>query len=156
MLYFQYNRSSEMDGETTAEFGKRVLEALASRDVRAFALDLRFNTGGNLDLASELMSELEERTRDIPRFVITGRATFSAGIAHAATWRSAGEVTLVGEPVGDDLDYWSEGGNITLPNSGFDAHFANAFHSYSEEPCLEDVPCFHARRLVVEHLSSTQ
>lgn len=53
-----------------------------------------------------------------------------------------GNVKLVGEPVGDKLDYWSEGGNINLPNSGLAAHFANAFHSYSREPCSDDVPSF--------------
>lgn len=109
---------------------------------KAFVLDLRFNTGGDLDLAKELMAKLEERTRELPRFVITGRATFSAGITAAAAWKAAADETVVGEPVGDELDFWSEGGNITLPNSGFAAHFANAFHSYSQLPCPDDVPCF--------------
>jgi hypothetical protein len=104
-------------------------------------IDVRFNTGGNLRLAEALMSELQRRTADVPRFVITGRATFSGGITQAALWKSAGNVTIVGEPVGDDLDFWAEGGNIILPNSGFAAHLANAFHSYSERPCPADVPC---------------
>lgn len=142
ILYVQYNRASEMDGESVAEFGERLLADLDRGAVEAFVLDLRFNTGGNLGLARDLMAELEERTRGLPRFVITGRATFSAGIAHVASWREAGDVTLVGEPVGDGLEYWSEGGNIILPNSGLAAHFANAFHGYSEAPCPEDVPCF--------------
>ena len=142
ILYFQYSRASEMSDERMATFGERLLAAVDSMRPTAFVLDLRFNTGGNLGLARELMAQLEERTRDIPRFAITGRATFSAGITAIAEWKATGELTIVGEPVGDQLDYWSEGGNIILPNSGFAAHFANAFHSYSEAPCPADVPCF--------------
>lgn len=67
----------------------------------------------------------------------------------AGTWEGEAETddrptflrTVIAEPVGDHLDYWSEGGNITLPNSGLDAHFANGFHSYSPAPCPADVPC---------------
>jgi hypothetical protein len=51
-------------------------------------MDVRFNTGGNLLLASDLMRTLQERTRGIERFVITGRAAFSAGITAAAAWSS--------------------------------------------------------------------
>lgn len=142
ILYVQYNRASEMPDEPMSAFGERLLAALDSLRPRAFVLDLRFNTGGNLDLAKDFMAKLEERTCGIPRFVITGRATFSAGITAVAAWRAAGDVTIVGEPVGDELDFWSEGGNIILPNSGLAAHFANAFHSYSRSPCPDDVPCF--------------
>ncbi len=130
-----------MDGESLARFEERVMAAFADHPVRALVVDLRFNTGGNLSLASGLMERLEQRTRSIRRFVITGRATFSAGISHAAAWRQAGSVAIVGEPVGDALDFWSEGGNITLPNSRLDAHFANGAHSYSLAPCPEGAPC---------------
>jgi hypothetical protein len=142
VLYFHYSRSSDMTEEKTNDFAKRLLAAFDEHDVQAFVLDLRFNTGGNLNVARELMAALQERTKSIPRFVITGRATFSAGITHAASWRMARNVTFVGEEAGDVLDFWSEGGNIVLPNSGLYAHFANAFHSYSTAPCPKDVPCF--------------
>lgn len=141
IFYFQYNRSADAAAESTKEFTKRLLEDLDKRPVKGFVIDLRFNTGGNLDLAAELMKSLLERTGDMPRWVITGRATFSAGITHAASWREAGDVTFVGEPVGDVLDFWSEGGNIILPNSRLYGHFANGAHSYSTRPCPQGVPC---------------
>lgn len=87
------------------------------------------------------MKQLVAETQGMKRFVITGRATFSAGITPALPWREAGDVIFVGEPVGDDLDFWAEGGNIRLPNSGYDAHFANSLHSYSPTPCPAEVPC---------------
>jgi hypothetical protein len=141
IFYFQYNRSSDMKEENTKAFAARLLAAFDRQKPKAFVLDLRFNTGGNTELARDLMKQLQERTKGLPRYVITGRATFSAGIAHAALWRAAGGVTFVGEPVGDEMDFWSEGGNIVLPNSGLSAHFANGAHSYSTAPCPKGVRC---------------
>jgi hypothetical protein len=141
VLYFQYNRSQDAAAESTADFGARLLAALDEHRPRAFVMDVRFNTGGNFTLAAGLIEQLEERTRGIPRYIITGRATFSAGITQVAAWRQAGEVTIVGEPVGDDLDMWSEGGNVRLPNSRINAHFANGAHRYSPAPCPPDTYC---------------
>lgn len=141
ILYFQYNRSQNMPGETVAQFGERLLAALEQHKPRAFVLDVRFNTGGNLTLSEDLMKRLIERTAGIARYVITSRVTFSAGISAAAAWAESGNITIVGEPVGDELDMWAEGGNVRLPNSGFKAHFANGLHSYSMAPCPVNVPC---------------
>jgi hypothetical protein len=142
VLYFQYNRSQDAAGENTARFGERLLAALDQHRPRALVMDVRFNTGGNLTLAADLMKRLQERTRGMARFVVTGRATFSAGITQVASWRQEGDVTIVGEPVGDVLETWAEGGNVHLPNSGFKAHFANGAHSYSPAPCPADTPCY--------------
>lgn len=141
ILYFHYNRAADAPDEKTKEFGERLLAELAARPVKALVVDVRYNTGGNLGLARELMKQLDERTKGIPRFVVTGRATFSAGMSQVALWKSFGSVTLVGEPIGEELDYWSEGGNIILPNSGLYAHFANGAHSYSEAGCPEGNYC---------------
>lgn len=141
LLYVQYNRSAEMEGKPIAAFADSLAAEFERRKVRALVVDLRFNTGGNLNLATATMKRIEALSRGLPRFVITGRSTFSAGISHVAFWREAGNVTLVGEPVGDDMDFWAEGGNIILPNSGLAAHFANGAHSYSEAPCPAPAPC---------------
>lgn len=36
-------------------------------------------------------------------------------------------------PIGDRLDFWSEGGNYLMPNSRQSLPFADRFHSYSPE-----------------------
>ena len=144
ILYFQYNRSEQAKEESTEAFGARLLAEIDRRRPRAFVLDLRFNTGGNLAYAERLMETLAQRSAGIPRFVITGRTTFSAGISAAVPWRRPG-VVFVGEAPGEGLDFWSEGGNIPLPYSGLDAHFANGFHSYSPAPCPLGTWCRDAR-----------
>jgi hypothetical protein len=142
ILYFQYNRSSDAPEETTEAFGKRLLSALDQHPVKGLVIDYRFNTGGNLSLGADLMKKLQERTTGMSRWIVTGRSTFSAGITHVASWREAGNVTIIGEPVGDTMEFWAEGGNIRLPNSGYEAHFANGRHSYSPAPCPKDTYCY--------------
>jgi hypothetical protein len=134
-LYLQYNRSQNMtNAESFSDFVKAV-EALVNRDsIDMFILDLRFNTGGNNGVAADFMKRLValEEGKMIRRlYVIIGRSTFSAGISHAAYLKQYSDAIFVGEPIGDELDTWSEGGNIVLPNSGLTVHFTNGFHGLS-------------------------
>lgn len=134
-LYLQYNRAQDQgDGEAVLAFGDRVIQEARRAPPKKLIVDLRFNTGGNLELADSLFRSLaalplaQERNR---LFVIAGRATFSAGITAVATLRQFTKAVIVGEPVGDGLDMWSEGGNILLPNTHLTLHYANGFHSYT-------------------------
>ena len=143
LLYIQFNRSGDVPGgEPFAEFGKRVLTELQSAAVKKLVVDMRFNTGGNLDIAKTFMEHLGAlaRKRNMKVYVITGRATFSAGLFHAMQLRQYANAILVGEPVGDELDFWSEGGNLLAPNSKLSFHYADRFHSMSpaERPELKE------------------
>ncbi len=142
LLYFQFNRCADHADESVHDFGGRLELAWRDPKVRTFVVDLRFNTGGNLDLAKDLMERLQRATGDRPVYVIIGRATFSAGLYHAAQWKQWGKATFIGEPAGDRLDFWSEGGNVILPNSGLAIHFADAFHSYSRKEYPDRKPYF--------------
>ena len=134
-LYLNYQRAQDQPGgETTRAFGERLLAEIAERAPARLVIDLRFNTGGNLDLAEPLFERIaalplaRERGR---LFVIVGRTTFSAGMTPAVALQQRTRAVFVGEPLGDALDYWSEGGNIVLPNSRLTMHYADRFHSYS-------------------------
>jgi hypothetical protein len=142
VLYLQYNRSQEMkDGQSLKDFGQELLRAAGRNDVEALVVDLRFNTGGNLNLATPIMKSLQEKLREKKVFVITGPATFSAGISHAAQWKQWG-ANVVGEHVADELDMWAEGGNVELPNSKLTVHYSNGFHGYSRREYSERKPYF--------------
>jgi hypothetical protein len=135
LLYVQYNRAADAPDESVADFSKRLARAIASERPKALIVDLRFNTGGNGSLTPKLVDAVTTIPDGAPVYVITGRATFSAGIVAAALLREARPVKIVGEPVGDALDFWAEGGNIILPYSGLYVHFANGAHSLSPKPC---------------------
>ena len=142
LLYFQFNRCADQSDESVHDFGGRLESAWRDPKVRKLVVDLRFNTGGNLDIAKDLMEHLQRATGERAVYVIIGRATFSAGLYHAAQWKQWGKATFIGEPVGDRLDFWSEGGNVVLPNAGLAIHFADAFHSYSRKEYPERKPYF--------------
>ncbi|HVI57903.1 MAG TPA: hypothetical protein VM619_03380 [Luteimonas sp.] len=82
-------------------------------------LDMRFNGGGNFLLVRDFMARWPAR---MPGrfFVLTSRQTFSAAIAAIAYLKQAGKdrVTIVGEPVGDRMMFFSDGLPIRLPHSG--------------------------------------
>jgi hypothetical protein len=65
----------------------------------------------------------------------------------------------VGEPVGDRLDYWAEGGEIVLPNSRARICYANGFHRYSTADYPEHLPYYAELRissLVPDILTATR
>lgn len=144
LLYVQYNRAQDEPGaETVTAFSDALVQALERNPPDKLVIDLRFNTGGNLRLADPLFRRIaalplaQERGR---LFVITGRATFSAGITPVALLRQSSRAVIVGEPVGDALDFWAEGGNILLPNTKLTLHYADGFHSYSTREYPQFLP----------------
>ena len=145
-IYLQYNRSHEdPNGPTVQEFIEQFRNELRRASPRGLIIDLRFNTGGDLSLATPLMRMIADESSKVRVIVITGRSTFSAGISHVTQLKEWANATIVGEPVGDELDVWSEGGNILLPNSKLTIHYTNAFHNYSKReypgrrPYFEDL-----------------
>jgi hypothetical protein len=134
ILYLQFNRSGNTPGaESLAEFGRRTIAEIQTMTVNKIVFDVRFNTGGDLSIGRPFINQLGAFAKDhkIKVYVITGRATFSAGIYHAMQLRQFADAILVGEQFGDVLDFWSEGGNLLTPNSRLSLHFADRLHSYS-------------------------
>ena len=98
---------------------------------RNIVIDLRMNGGGDLNTARDFMKSLPGL---IPGriFVLTSPWTFSAAISSAGYLKQAGKdrVTIVGETVGDRLEFFSEGRVVTLPSSGGAILYATERHDY--------------------------
>lgn len=137
-IYFQYNRAGDMpDGEPFASFGERLLATLEAERPSTVVVDVRFNTGGNIGVGwqvFEAIRDYAERLNPGRLAIITGPATFSAGIFHALQLSGAPAAVFLGEWPGDSPQFWSEGGNLVLPHSGLTLHYADGFHTYSPEP----------------------
>jgi hypothetical protein len=151
LLYFQFNRSANADeGPTFQQFGDSLLAFAVRHSVRDMVVDLRLNSGGNLEVARTFMRDLA-REQAINRrghlFVITGHCTFSAGLYHAAQLKQFTQATFVGETVGDSLDFWAEGGEIVLPNSRAAIWYSNGFHRYSRTDYPENRPYYEQLRI---------
>jgi hypothetical protein len=137
VLYVQFNRAQDQGPESLAVFGQRVLGELTRDPAAMLVVDLRFNTGGDMLKAGPLFRGLAatEAGRTPGRlYALVGPATFSAAINHVATLKQNTQVRLAGTEPGDRLEFWAEGGNVTLPNSRINLHYAERAHSYSTHP----------------------
>jgi len=129
LLYFQFNRSGDDEnGPSFHEFADSLVTFARAHRVERTVIDLRFNSGGNLDVAKAFFGAI-----DLPGrlFVVTGKCTFSAGLYHAAQLKQGTHATFVGERPADRLDFWAEGGHLVLPNSRATIGYSNGFHRYS-------------------------
>lgn len=116
-------------GESLRAFSDRVREELEAEPPAAIIVDQRFSGGGDLTITHELMAALPELT-DGPVYHLVSGNTFSAAIVNvASTVEAAPDRTLlVGEPIGDRLQFWAEGWAYTLPNSGFRARYSTGYY----------------------------
>jgi hypothetical protein len=107
-------------------------------------LDLRYDDGGDYVNTFRFARELPNL---IPRtgkiIVLTGPVTFSAGISTAAFVKHAGQgrVVILGEAVGDRLQFFSEGGEACLPNYPLCVAYQTGKHDY-QHACTDWTVCF--------------
>jgi hypothetical protein len=107
------------------------LEAARTSGRRNIVLDLRMNGGGDLNYTRAWVRRLP---RAVPGrvFVLTSPWTFSAAISTVGYLKQEApdRVVIVGEMVGDRLDFHSEGEVFTLPHSGAAILNATERHDY--------------------------
>ncbi|MGE0742432.1 MAG: hypothetical protein AB7O98_13915 [Hyphomonadaceae bacterium] len=124
----QNNSSEDVD---IAEFMLDSLEAARTSGRRNVVLDMRMNGGGDLNTTRAWVRRLP---RAVPGrvYVLTSPFTFSAAISTIGYLKQSApdRVTIVGEGVGDRLDFYSEGDVITLPHSGAAILSATERHDY--------------------------
>ncbi|MEE2526296.1 hypothetical protein V0U79_07950 [Hyphobacterium sp. HN65] len=114
----------------------RAWVARAEAEIRELAprfviVDQRFNGGGDLTQTEPLMSALGDIVGEDGRiYLLTSGNTFSAGIVNLAMARESapGRTVIVGEEIGDRLQFWAEGFWYSLPNSGFRARYSTGFY----------------------------
>jgi hypothetical protein len=109
---------------------RMMIELVKPRNV---ILDMRFNGGGDLNTTRNFMRLLPTI---VPGrvFVLTSPYTFSAAISSVGYLKQAApeKVTIVGEEVGDRLEFWAEGGPLTLANTGIMIGFGRERHDYRD------------------------
>jgi hypothetical protein len=146
-LYVQFRANSTADagGREIQPFVQRVRDEMAAVHPTYLVLDLRFDIGGDIDQTRELATQM---VRAVPGriFVLTGPYTFSAGIVFAAAVKHDGRdrVTIVGEPVGDRLRFWSEGKHACMPKSGYCFQVSNGLWDLVHG-CSRDAACYGDR-----------
>jgi hypothetical protein len=119
-------------GRDFSAFLESTLAELRQRRPRNIVVDLRFNLGGDLTLARSFMQALPGLARGGRLYAITSGRTFSAAISSLGYLRQAAgdRLTIVGEPIGDRLEFWAEGDIMQLPGLGAMLLYTTERHNY--------------------------
>jgi len=142
-VYIGLAHNGDSDDVPIATFLERALTRIRAEHPDYVVWDLRMNGGGDYTTTYAFAQALPEAANGAPIYVFTSPWTFSAAITTAAALETAGgdQVIIVGEAVGDRLDFWAEGGTFNLPNAFVQVHYASGRHVY-DGPCRDRATCF--------------
>lgn len=156
IFYAGFRANSSSPGYPIDSFIDEAKKEIKAQNPRVVILDLRFDQGGNFRTTAGFMSHVTTLAPSIRRiYVVTSGWTFSAGITSVAFLKDHGgdKVMIVGEPIGDRLRFWSEGGTMTLPNSQIHVNYATGMHDYMH-PCWGQSGCFWPTFFFPTHVKS--
>lgn len=133
-LYVQQNRARNASAQSFDDFWDDVLAALDENNAQRLVLDLRFNSGGDLNIAKDEMRSLSGHRLDRRGgiFVLTGPKTFSAAIANTTHILDATAAIQVGEEPGDILDSYNNTDSFFLPDSGIEISYGEEHQLYPD------------------------
>lgn len=142
-LYIGLSHNGDTDDLPIAAFLDSALTRVRSEHPAYVVIDMRMNGGGDYTTTYAFAQTLPEAANGAPIYVFTSPWTFSAAITTVAALETAGgdQVIIVGEPVGDRLDFWAEGGTFNLPNAFLQVHYASGRHVYNGA-CRDRATCF--------------
>lgn len=142
-LYIGLAHNADTDDLPIATFLDRATTRINAEHPAYVVLDMRMNGGGDYTTTYAFARALPQIANGAPIYVFTSPWTFSAAITTIAALKDAGgdQVVIVGENVGDRLDFWAEGGSFNLPNAFVQVHYASGRHVYNG-PCSDRTTCF--------------
>lgn len=121
-------------------------ESLRNNPADYLVLDLRANEGGDYTKAMSIARKIGELVKPEGRvYILADGDTFSAGIvtAYFALHGAGDRAVFVGQPMGDGLQFWAEGGGapMVLPNSEIRLFASTGYHDW-ENGCSDWSRCF--------------
>jgi hypothetical protein len=118
----------------------RLLQFLDRVRPARLIIDIRQNGGGDFyEGRKHLIAPLKRRphlTEQGRLYLVVGRATYSAAMANAVDFRKELGAILVGEPIGERPNSYSENDELTLPRSRLVVSYSTRYYRFVEQ----DVP----------------
>lgn len=142
-LYIGLGYNMDGDEERIGPFLDTTLARVRTDRPAFVVLDMRMNGGGDYTTTYAFARALPAASGRANIYILTSPWTFSAAITTVAALKEAGgeRVKIVGEEVGDRLDFWAEGGSFKLPNAFLTVNYAAGRHVYNA-PCTDRETCF--------------
>lgn len=144
VLVLQFKSNMDEGNQKIADFLDAIKKEIAAHKPCNIIFDNRFNGGGDYTNTASFAKHLPDSLQPGGRiYLLTSRATFSAGITTTAFLKQAGgnRVAILGEPVGDRLAFYAEGGRTCLPNSKLCMGYETGKHDYAR-PCTDVERCY--------------
>ena len=130
-MVIELRQSTDHGGRSIRSFFEEMTRRLRESRPANLVLDMRLNGGGDLTRTRDFMQSLPGL---VPGriFALTSPWTFSAAISSLGYLKQTapGRVTIVGEPVGDRLQFWAEGRPLELSYSHAMIQIATQRHDY--------------------------
>ena len=119
-IYFQFNSVRNQNGESIAEFSKRLENFVNTREFDRLIVDIRNNGGGDstkLGPLVELLSQNQKINQWGKLFAVISRRTGSAAVRFAAMLQNRTKTIFAGEPTGGSPNTAGDTAPFILPNS---------------------------------------
>ncbi len=135
MLYVLFSEIRDEDDTSIAEFFGGVFDFARRSMPDKFVLDLRENSGGNLDLNGPIVRgviQTVELDRPGRFFVVIGRDTYSAAMNLAVLLERHTHALFVGVPTGATPNHFGDTRIVELPNSGIQVEISELYWQHSD------------------------
>lgn len=119
-VYVRQSQIQDDPSEAIPEFYARVFDFIENNDVEKLVIDVRLNGGGNNYKNKPVITgiiETEKINQVGKLFVILGRRTFSACQNLVNELSNYTEAIFVGEPTGENINFYGDNRNVLLPHS---------------------------------------
>lgn len=117
-----------------AEYFPRALDFAEHSDAERLVLDIRENSGGNLDLNGPIIRGIIRSRFDRPGalFVIIGDDTYSAAMHLAVALERLAHPIFVGVPTGSRPNHYGDTRTLTLPRTGIEVEISELYWQQSD------------------------
>ncbi len=119
-VYIRHSQIQNDPTESMTDFYARVFDFIEKNDVEKLIVDVRLNGGGDNTMNKDIIPQIIANQRINQKgkfFVIIGRRTFSACQNLVNELDTYTNVTFVGEPTAENINFFGDVNAIRLPNS---------------------------------------
>lgn len=138
-VYVRYSQVMDDKTEKIQPFFNRVFDFIKQNEVEKFILDVRLNSGGNNYNNKKVLLKIIQNKKINQKgkfFVVIGRRTFSAAQNLINEIDNYTNVTFVGEPSAENINFYGDSKRMRLPKSALNAYLSFAW--WQDKPQWEN------------------
>lgn len=138
-VYVRHSQIQDQEGEDIPTFYNNVFDFIEKNEVEKLILDVRLNGGGNNYKNKPIVTGIisNEKINQTGKFiVIIGRRTFSACMNLVNELHTYTNAVFVGEPTGENINFYGDNRTLELPNSKINAYLSFAW--WQDKPQWEN------------------